>query len=448
MPCRRLCLALALTAGLLCPSLPLAAQTTDVNAEARVFFDRGTALLEQAGHARGRRRRRLLEESLQAFVSTLRIVRSRNALFNAALALEQLERPAEAFAYYREYLDIPGLSADERRQAEARIEVLRPQIAIVAVRSTPRGAEVFVDRLDLAPRGRTPLEVALPPGEHVVYFRHPHYEDAEARVVAETGATRTVERELAPRPVEVRFEAPAEGRLLLNGEEIEPGPRALVPGTYVARLEVPGHRPAERRLIVRPGDEPAAVRLEPGPAAEGTLAVESSVPARITVDGQPLGTGRALQAELAPGPHRLRVAADGYDAFESLVTVEAGRRTEVSVTLAPASARPLGALPHVALGVTAASLAVWGGLSVRALRMRSDHDDACDQRRPECDRQSFRDVERANLAADVTLGVAGALAITTLVFYLRNRGRGEPSRAEIQLSIAPGAGRLQVGGSF
>ncbi len=448
MASRHLFFALALTAGLLFASPPIQGQTTDVNAEARVFFDRGTELLERAERVQGRRRRRLLQQALQAFVSTLRIVRSRNALFNAALVLEQLDRPAEAFAYYREYLDIPGLSSVERQQAQGRIDVLRPVIAVVSVRSTPPGADVFVDRLDLAPRGRTPLQIALSPGEHTLYFRHPHYEDAEARVVAETGTTRQVEKELTPHPVEVRFEVPANAHLSLNGEAVESVPQALPPGEYVARLEVSGRAPTERRFVLRAGDEPRTLRLEPGPAAEGTLIVQNSIPAHVTVDGRALGAGRSVEAALPPGSHRLRVAADHHRTFESVVSVEAGRHTNVSVTLAPQAARPLGALPHIALGATGASVAVWAGLSARALRMRRDHDDACTQERPECNRQSFRRVERANLTADVILGVAGALATTTLVLYLVNRKIGEPSRANIELSVAPGATHVQVGGRF
>ena len=133
------------------------AQASDVNAEARVFFDRGNELFEQAGRARGRRQRRLLEEALQSYVSALRIVRSRNALFNAAVVLEQLERADEAFAYYREYLAIPGLTDDERAQGETRLDGIRPLIAVIDIASTPiAGVQVFVDRLDLAARGETP----------------------------------------------------------------------------------------------------------------------------------------------------------------------------------------------------------------------------------------------------------------------------------------------------
>ncbi len=448
MPLRSYRLALALTAAALLCAAPSSAQTTDVNAEARVFFDRGTALLEQAAQARGRRRRRLLENSLQAFVSTLRIVRSRNALFNAALVLEQLARPSEAFAYYREYLDIPGLSDDERQQAQARIDVLRPTIAVVSVSSTPAGAEVFVDRLDLAPRGRTPLEIALPPGEHTLYFRHPQYEDAETRVVAETGATRQVGARLTPRPVEVRIEAPAGGELFLDGEPVAAGPRALRPGEHRARLELPGHVPTERRFTVQPGDGPTTIRLAPGPATHGTLRVHSSVPARVFVDGHPVGTGRDVELQLAPGTHRVRVAAEGHRPFELPVAVEAGRRSEVRAVLARPS-RHLGVLPHVALGLTAAGTAVWGGLSVRALRMRREYDDACAQNPPQCGWSSFRDVERANLTADIALGVAGALAITTLVLYLLNRANGAHSHAHVKLSWGPNSGgHLRLGGRF
>ena len=181
------------------------AQTADVNAEAQVFFERGNRLFEQSARARGARRTQLLEEALQAYVSTLRIVRSRNALFNAAVVLERLERPNEAFAYLVEYLAIEGLNETERRDGQERLARLRPQVAVLRVTSEPAGAEVYVDRLDLAPRGRTPLEIAVPPGRHLVVARRPHHEDARAELEATVGQTTESTLTLAAEPVTVEL---------------------------------------------------------------------------------------------------------------------------------------------------------------------------------------------------------------------------------------------------
>ena len=80
----RLPLLLVALLGVAGPSVALA-QTASENAEARVYFQEGNRLYEQSSRARGEQRTALLRRSLEAYVDSLRIVRSRNALFNAAV---------------------------------------------------------------------------------------------------------------------------------------------------------------------------------------------------------------------------------------------------------------------------------------------------------------------------------------------------------------------------
>ena len=143
---------------------PVTAQA-DANAEARVFFERGNRQLAEALGRRGARRTRGLEEALGSYVSSLRIVRSRNAVFNAGVTLQELGRTAEAFGYFIEYRAMAGLSDAERAEVGQRIEAMRPQLALLAIDATP-SAEVRLDRRDLAVLGTTPLEVAVAAGEH------------------------------------------------------------------------------------------------------------------------------------------------------------------------------------------------------------------------------------------------------------------------------------------
>ncbi|MEM9072362.1 MAG: PEGA domain-containing protein [Myxococcota bacterium] len=440
-PVGRAALTLLIVMGLSFESVAQA-QTTDVNAEARVFFDRGNELLSQAGRARGRRRRRLLEESLQAFVSTLRIVRSRNALFNAALVLEQLDRPAEAFGYYQEYLGIPGLDEEERQQGAARVAAIAPRIAIVSIASNA-DAEVFVDRLDLAARGQTPLRIALPPGDHTLFFRHPHYEDSETRVTAVIGEEREVEQTLTPRPVAVTLETPMEGQLTLDGEAVQPGTVNLPPGPHLARFEVPGRSTTELRFEVEIG-QPQTIRLDAGAVGAVLLVVRSNRLAMVSINGEVAGRGREVRTEVSPGSHRLTVEANGYEPYEGSIEAELEQPARVSVVLEE-EGRPLGAAPHVMLGVSAAAAVTWAALAGRARKMRNDFNASCT--RESCDGAERSDVNDANRAADIVLGVAGALTLTTVVLYLLNRG-GEESRATIDVAASRQGGGLLLRGAF
>ena len=194
--------------GLTSPSVS-AAQGTSENAEARVYFQEGNRLYEQASGARGAQRTTLLQRSLEAYVDSLRIVRSRNALFNAAIVLGELGRNDEAFNYFGEYLRIEELPAGDREDASRRRDALRSEVAVLQVTTEPGGALLWVDRKDLAPRGETPFELALPPGEHRTFIEKDGYTSVERAQNTVLGETVVMELALLPLPVEPVVPEPA-----------------------------------------------------------------------------------------------------------------------------------------------------------------------------------------------------------------------------------------------
>ena len=196
----RLPIVLVALLGLTSPSVS-AAQGTSENAEARVYFQEGNRLYEQASGARGAQRTTLLQRSLEAYVDSLRIVRSRNALFNAAIVLGELGRNDESFNYFGEYLRIEDLPAGDREDATRRRDALRSEVAVLQVTTDPEGASLWVDRKDLAPRGRTPIELALPPGEHRTFIERDGYTSVERTQKAVTGETTVMELALLPLPI-------------------------------------------------------------------------------------------------------------------------------------------------------------------------------------------------------------------------------------------------------
>ncbi|UCH29438.1 MAG: PEGA domain-containing protein [Myxococcales bacterium] len=182
--------------GLMSPTAAIAQGTTE-NAEARVYFEEGNRLFQEASRARGAQRTTLLQRSLEAYVDSLQIVRSRNALFNAAIVLSELERYDESFNYFTEYLRIEGLSDTDRADAARRRDELRAKVAVLEVITEPVGALVWVDRKDLAPRGETPIELALTPGEHRVFVKRDGYASIERDQRIVRGETVIVDLQLS-----------------------------------------------------------------------------------------------------------------------------------------------------------------------------------------------------------------------------------------------------------
>ncbi len=294
--------AIGLASALLAFALPVAttASAQDVNAEARVFFEEGNEHLARAERRRGSRRTRHLENALRSFVASVGRVRSKNALFNTGLVLQALERYDESYAYFREYSAIPTLSESERADGEARLEQLRPLVAIVSITSTPLGAEVFVDRLDLAPRGVTPLEIAVAPGSHRVFLRAAHHDDATRDVTANLGERVNLEATLNAHLVNARISGP-EGRYEIDGVEREPNAVfEMTPGRYVVTYTPPRGEAVELPLVVEPGATLASVTFE-AVEVPTELHVRSNVDAQVAVGGIPVGQGRVVEARLQPG---------------------------------------------------------------------------------------------------------------------------------------------------
>lgn len=238
MPLRFLIVLVALF-GPISPFLA-AAQGTPDNAEARVYFEEGNRLYERANRAQGAERAALLQRSLEAYVDSLQIVRTRNALFNAAIVLGELGRHPESFNYLSEYLRIEGLSAEDRAEATRRRDALRDEVAVLRVITEPEGALLWLDRKDLAPLGETPIELALPPGEHRIFAEKEGHEPVERIQELVRGHTVHVELALSVLPIEPPSPLPAEPLAPEPAEQPRPRLRNAALGTAAGMLATAG----------------------------------------------------------------------------------------------------------------------------------------------------------------------------------------------------------------
>lgn len=377
--------------GLLSPA-PAAAQQAE-NVEARTYFEEGNRLFQEASTAHGSKRTRLLQRALESYVDSLQIVRSRNALFNAAIALDELGRHDESFNYFSEYLRVQGLSTADREEATRRQDALRMKVAVLRVRTEPPGALLWVDRKDLAPRGETPIELALPPGQRRAFIEMPGYAPIVRTQTIVRGETVVVDLPLSPLPVRVTVETDPDARVLLNGDPIDANaPVNVQPGRHQVRVERDG-QVRTRELNVAVGDEPLLIAMP--------LPSPPPVP------------------EPSPRP-RIRNTAIGT-AASTLVTA------------------------GVALG-----------LSLHARSLRDDYNNAAavyQLTRDPADLSRAEDLadqtDRYNLAADVLWGTTIALGVSAIALYAVHRKRQKRETPGVSVSVSRQGGfasfRMPVG---
>jgi len=435
------------------PAAPAAAQ----EAEARLLFERGNGHLARGMRLRGRRRAAALQEALDAYLGVLRLGgATRNVIFNLALTLGELGREAEAFDYYSRYLHDYELSAEDRAEGQRRLDALRGHLAVVSIESVPSGAAVRVDRRDLPVRGQTPLDLAVPEGEHTLYLTLDGYEEGTATASAATGQTAQAHVQLTAEAVSVQLIAPGGGTLTLDGEPVEAG-RALEvrPGAHVASLALPGAPPIERRFEIQPGSEPLTLDLGAGGAGVPSgIRVDTDLPASVFVDGVGVGSGARVTAPLAPGEHVLRVEAPGRTPASQRITVAPHASLSISVRMgrrADWGAVDAGRVTFTTLGALAAvSGAVFGGL---ALDLRDQWDagiaaqqDGAGTLDPEGLNRIADRLEATSLGADISVGAAVLLGGLAIVFFALDPGDGEASHVEVAATPAPGGGALAVSG--
>lgn len=80
----------------------------------------------------------------------------------------------------------------------------------------------------------------------------------------------------------------------------------------------------------------AATSAATAPSRGSTLAVETSPPGVLTVDGQRLGA-TPYQGSLPPGAHVIRVEAPGHQSWRTRIELAPGRAHQLAVTLEPAA---------------------------------------------------------------------------------------------------------------
>lgn len=172
---------------------PAAAQDRE---KARQHFEEGEKYYRQGE----------FEKALQEYKSVLEYVDAIEMYYNIAQCYRLLKNYEQAIFFYRRYLsrmpDSPLRPLAEKHVAalERQLEAERAQKPVgparVMVVVEPRGAFVWVDRVQGRPAGVTPVMLELSPGPHTFILKKEGYLKRSFSVTVEPGQAATVEGHL------------------------------------------------------------------------------------------------------------------------------------------------------------------------------------------------------------------------------------------------------------
>jgi|GEM_PF-1239956 hypothetical protein len=130
---------------------------------------------------------------------------------------------------------------------------------------------------------------------------------------------------------------PSGAQVLINGRLVGNTPLTLelLPGTYNLELRLSGYNPLRTSFTIQAGQVTQLnLPLVAIPPPTGVLAVDSNPRgAEVLLDGRLVGA-TPLNLSLNPGTYTVELKRGGFSPFRTLVTIQAGRTTRLSINLA------------------------------------------------------------------------------------------------------------------
>jgi hypothetical protein len=444
--------------------------------EAAQRFDRGIELFDQGDNA----------GALAEFKRTYELFPNPVVLFNIGLVYAAMLRPVEAVDALEPALAGGGLSAKQVEHAKQTLADQKARIGRLTVTTTPEGAHVEVDNVEVA---ITPLTapIRISEGSHIIGAVAEGFAPSRKELVVAGNADANLHLDLVPTQgkqlanLTVHGTAGAEVRVddeVLGKTPLETS-ITLVAGHHVVELRRPGYSTARREVDVGEG---ATGELEVGlavdPSALGTegatLALDASEPgADVTIDGEHKGVYRD-PIRVPRGPHHLAVQAGGFLPVERDVDLDSGQTNVVHVQFEPTPEKRAAVLSNARfhktwgwIGVISGAVIAGGGAALLAVGTSQENDTSktidalnlkevrstppCDHsnafraedNQPEgqdgsylCDKgfsdaQNKYDSGKALVTTGyVGIGVGGALAVTGVVLLLTGEDSDKYERPE------------------
>ncbi len=290
--------------------------------EAVRHFDKGLALYDASAW----------EAALAEFLEARRLYPLRNAVYQAGLCLERLQRYDEALDRFEAALRDFGetMPADVKERVQREVVEMRGLVGEIAVTFAEPGAAITIDGLG---RGDypalAPLRVAA--GSHLVRVSKAGFESFEVRVLVAGGQQERIRARLAPLGPSGRARIAEQGGraldVLVDGSRLGTSPweGPLSPGPHVVVLRGEGTLGTAPVQIVIEVDRTTPLTLAAAELGAALRVEPAPINASVAIDGVTVGRG-IWEGRLLAGAHEIEVAAPGFLTARQAVTVARGAR--------------------------------------------------------------------------------------------------------------------------
>lgn len=294
--------------------------------EAELHFQRGASSYQKGDFS----------SAIEHFLASNRLVPNQRVVFNIARTYEQLKAWPEAYRYY---VDVIGRATGaELEAANAAMQRLAPNVAVLEVTTEPVGATIFIDRKDLGSRGKAPRPLALTEGRYRVIAELPGYEPRSTDAVeVKQGATVrvTLKLERIVGRVKIALNGAAHARVRVDDEA---GPVAcnapcelpLPEGAHDLFFAAEGAFAPPRKLIVE-GRRTTEVTVAMRPLSGIVVVSTPEAGALVAIDGRTAGFTPAVVRDVPAGRRRLRLAMRGYAPIEREIEVRPTEQLDLGV---------------------------------------------------------------------------------------------------------------------
>lgn len=204
------------------------------------------------------------------------------------------------------------------------------------IESSPTDAEVYIDAEAAGKVGKTPADLTMQPGKHLVILKKDGFFVTTLAFEIKAKEQKNVKIALEI-PLKVTSE-PAGGSVHLGSPTAQslgnaPLETGIKPGARKVYVKLAGYKTYEKSLQVdaKPHDKP----IEVNAAMQLGIKVASTPPgASVSIDGKPVVGVTPLETGITPGSHAVTVKLDGYKPATEQVQIAPGKVADLNVTLA------------------------------------------------------------------------------------------------------------------